>query len=171
MKCIIFFIRVVNRLSELSGLAVSVLMPAMVIVLTIEVVARYFFARPTIWVYDTAIFMFGYVGLLSGAYVMKHHGHINVDMVFNLFSPRGRAVLETIFGLLFFYFMGLLIYYCGVAGIDSFMAGDRTATEWGPPLGHFKLMIPVGGILLILQGLANWIQSLYLAINNKELEI
>ncbi len=171
MGALKLFIRISNKISEFIGLTVSVLMPAMVLVLTIEVVARYFFDRPTIWVYDTAIFMFGYLGLLSGAYVLKHKAHINVDMVVNLFSPRGKAVLESIFGLVFFYFMVLVVYYCWIAGVDAFMAGDRTATEWGPPLGHFKLVIPVGAFLLLMQGLANWIQSLYLAITGRELEI
>ena len=171
MKFLKAFIRFVEGLSELIGLAVSVLMPAMVIVLTYEVAARYIFERPTIWVYDTAIFMFGYIGLLSGAYAMKHKEHINVDLIYNLFSPRGQAILRSFTGLIFFFFIILVIYYGWEAGIESFLNGDRRPTEWAPPLGHFKLVIPVGAFLLLLQGLSDWIRSLYQAITNKELEI
>jgi TRAP-type mannitol/chloroaromatic compound transport system permease small subunit len=163
-------LRAVDRLSEGIGLLVSVLMPAMVVVLAIEVVARYVFNSPTLWAYDTAIFMFGYTGLLGGAYALKRREHINVDLFYARLSPRGKAVLDVITGLLFFFFMALVVIYGWGTAIDAIEGGEATATLWGPPIGHFKLMIPIGAALLILQGLANWIRSLYLAATNKELE-
>jgi TRAP-type mannitol/chloroaromatic compound transport system permease small subunit len=170
MRFIKLALRAVDRLSEGIGLLVSVLMPAMVLVLAIEVVARYVFNSPTIWAYDTAIFMFGYTGLLGGAYALKRKEHINVDLFYTRFSPRGRAVLDVITGLLFFFFMGLVFVYGWTAAIEALKGGEATATLWGPPIGHFKLMIPIGAALLILQGLANWTRSLYLAATNKELD-
>ena len=163
-------LRAVDRLSEGIGLLVSVLMPAMVVVLAIEVVARYVFNRPTLWAYDTAIFMFGYTGLLGGAYALKRKEHINVDLFYARLSPRGKAVLDVITGLLFFFFMALVVIYGWGTAIEAIEGGEATATLWGPPIGHFKLMIPIGAALLILQGLANWIRSLYLAATNKELD-
>ena len=163
-------LRAVDRLSEGVGLLVSVLMPAMVVVLAIEVVARYVFNSPTLWAYDTAIFMFGYTGLLGGAYALKRKEHINVDLFYARLSPRGKAVLDVITGLLFFFFMALVVIYGWGTAIQAIEGGEATATLWGPPIGHFKLMIPIGAALLILQGLANWIRSLYLAATNKELD-
>ena len=161
-------LRAVDRLSQAVGLLVSVLMPAMVVVLAVEVVARYVFNRPTIWAYDTAIFMFGYTGLLGGAYALRNKEHINVDLIYTRFSPRGRAVLDVITGLLFFFFMALVIIYGWDNAIEAIRGSEATATLWGPPIGHFKLMVPVGAALLFLQGLANWIRSFYLAVTNKE---
>jgi TRAP-type mannitol/chloroaromatic compound transport system permease small subunit len=161
----------VGRVSDFVGHSVSVLMPALVVVLTTEVICRYIFKSPTLWAFDVAIFMFGYVGLLSGAHVLKRREHINVDIVYSRFSPRGRAVLDTVSGLIFFFFIILVIVYGWRAAAVSLAAGDRTATEWAPPLGHFKLMIPVGAFLLFLQGLANWVQCLYLAVTGREMEL
>ena len=163
-------LRAVDRLSEGIGLLVSVLMPAMVVVLAIEVVARYVFNSPTLWAYDTAIFMFGYTGLLGGAYALKRKEHISVDLFYARLSPRGKAVLDVITGLLFFFFMTLVVIYGWGTAIEAIEGGEATATLWGPPIGHFKLMIPIGAALLILQGLANWIRSLYLAATNRELD-
>ena len=56
------FVRVVDTISEKVGLAVSVLMPLMVAVLSFEVISRYIFNSPTLWAYDIAIFIFGYTG-------------------------------------------------------------------------------------------------------------
>ena len=170
MRFLKIVLRAVDQLSEGIGLLVSVLMPAMVVVLAIEVVARYVFDSPTIWAYDTAIFMFGYTGLLGGAYALKRREHINVDLFYARLSPRGRAVLDVITGLLFFFFMALVVFYGWTTAIEAIKGGEATATLWGPPIGHFKLMIPIGAGLLILQGLANWIRSLYQAATNRELD-
>jgi len=170
MDTLQFILRLIDRLSSFVGTAVSVLLPALTLVLTFEVVARYFFERPTIWAFDMAIFMFGYLGLLAGAYVLKEKEHINVDLIYGRFSPRGKAVLDVITGLLFFFFMTLVVAYGWKAAYSALSFGDHRPTEWGPPLGHFKLMIPVGALLLLLQGLANWIRNLYLAITGEELK-
>ena len=170
MRLISVVLRAVDRLSEGIGLLVSVLMPAMVVVLAIEVVARYVFDSPTLWAYDTAIFMFGYTGLLGGAYALKRKEHINVDLFYTRFSPRGKAVLDVITGLLFFFFMALVVVYGWTTAIEAIKGREATATLWGPPIGHFKLMVPIGAVLLILQGLANWIRSLYLVVTNRELD-
>ena len=171
MKALKIFIRTVDRVNTWIGVGVSVLIPAMTIVLAYEVTARYVFRRPTIWAHDTAIFMFGYCGLLAGAYVLKQRSHINVDIIVARFSRRGQAIFELITGLLFFFFIILVMIYGWKTAIFALELGKRTNTEWAPPVGHFKLMIPLGAFLLFMQGIANCIRDLYLVITNKELEV
>jgi TRAP-type mannitol/chloroaromatic compound transport system permease small subunit len=171
MKIIKFYIRIVDRLNKLIALAVSMLIPGMMIVLIYEVVARYVFQNPTIWAYDTAIFMFGYCGLLAGAYVHKLNEHVNVDIILVRLSPRTKAILDSIVSLLFFFFIILLIIHSWETAKTSLIFNERGHSEWAPFIGHFKLMIPIGAFLLFLQGIANWIRSLYRAITDKELNI
>ncbi len=171
MRVLRLFIRTVDWVSDRLGLMLSVLLPVMVLVLTYEVVARYVFKNPTVWAYDMAIFMFGYTGLLCGAHLLRRKEHINVDLVYERLSPRKRAILDSITGLLFFFFIVLVIIYSSKTAFFALKMGQKTATEWAPPVGHFKLMIPVGAFLLLLQGFANWIRSLYRAITDKELKV
>jgi TRAP-type mannitol/chloroaromatic compound transport system permease small subunit len=81
------------------------------------------------------------------------------------------AVLDVLTGFLFFFLMILIIIYGSKAAIMAISLGDRTASAWGPPLGHFKLMIPVGALLLLMQGIAKWIRDLHYALTGKELEV
>jgi TRAP-type mannitol/chloroaromatic compound transport system permease small subunit len=168
MKTLKCFVRFVDTISDRIGLIASVLIPAMVLVLFYEVIARYVFDRPTIWGFDVAIFMFGYCGLMAGPCVLKRHEHINVDIVITHFSPRGKAVFNVISGLLFFYFIVLVVLTCTEAAYSSIVFADRRPTEWAPPIGHYKALIPIGAFLLLLQGIANWIRDLYLALTGKE---
>ena len=171
MGAIKFYIRIVETISESIGRACTVLIPCMVAVLSIEVAARYVLQKPTLWAYDTAIFLYGYCGLLAGAYVLKHKGHINVDLIQERLPPRVNAILDVCTSLLFFFFMILVIIYGSKAAIMAISLGDRTHSAWAPPLGHFKLMIPVGALFLLMQGIAKLIRDLYLAINGKELDV
>jgi TRAP-type mannitol/chloroaromatic compound transport system permease small subunit len=143
----------------------------MAVVLTYEVVARYIVERPTIWANDMAIFMFGYCGLLSGAYVLKCDEHIKVDVLYSRFSPRKKAILDLVFGLLVLFFALLVVIYGWKTARAAIIMHELRPTEWAPPAGHFKLMIPIGGFLLLLQWIANWIRNLYRIITNRELRI
>jgi TRAP-type mannitol/chloroaromatic compound transport system permease small subunit len=169
MGFLIRAIRIIDSISEKIGLAVSVLMPLMVAVLAFEVVSRYIFNAPTLWAYDLSVFMFGYTGLLAGAYVLKHKEHINVDLVYSRLSPRAKAGLDCITGLLIFFFTILVIYTGWEPAMEAFRLNEATNTEWAPPVGHFRLMAPIGAALLLMQGVANWIRSLHLVITGREL--
>jgi TRAP-type mannitol/chloroaromatic compound transport system permease small subunit len=170
MNVIRTYIRIIDALSEYVGRAVSWFIPVMVGVLMIEVVMRYFFMRPTLWAYDTAIFLYGYCGILAGAYTLKHRAHIVVDVVFNLFKPRTKAICNTLTGLLFFFFLILFIKYTWDAGMHAIVSGHRSSTQWAPPIGHYRMLLAVGGTLLLLQGSANWLRDLYMAVTGRELE-
>jgi len=170
MKIIKIYIRLIDGLNNIIGRSVSVLLPAMVLVLAIEVVARYIFKSPTLWAYDIAIFMFGYTGLLAGGHVLRVGEHVNVDIIYASLSPRRKAIADVVTGPLFFFFMILLVIYTSKTAVMALEMHEKTPTAWGPPMGHFKLMMPIGGMLLLLQGSAMWIRNLYKAITNKDLE-
>jgi TRAP-type mannitol/chloroaromatic compound transport system permease small subunit len=170
MKIIKKAVSIIDKISDFIGISVSVLLPAMVMVLTYEVVARYIFDRPTIWAFETSVFMFGYCGLLSGAYVLKSNEHINVDILYSRLSFRGRSVLNVITKPLFFFFIVLVVIYGWKAAYITLISNEHSPSEWGPPVAHFELMIPIGAFLLLLQGLADWIRDIYRAITNKEID-
>jgi TRAP-type mannitol/chloroaromatic compound transport system permease small subunit len=170
MSILKIFVRYTDRITSWIGLASSALMPLMVFVIAFEVVSRYFFDHPTIWAYDMAIFFFCYCGLLSGAYVLRLNEHINVDILYSRLSPRGKAVLDSITYLFLFFFIILVIIYSWKYAILALSIGERTNSEWGPPAGHYKLMIPIGGFLIFAQALSNWTKNLYRAFTGKELE-
>ncbi|MBW1714801.1 MAG: TRAP transporter small permease subunit [Deltaproteobacteria bacterium] len=164
------FIRIVDKISEWTGKATMWLIMAMVFVVSYEVVFRYFFNSPTVWAYDMAIFMFGYAGLWAGAYALKNGYHITVDIVYSQLSTRWKAILDVFTGLLGFFFLILVIVMNWEPAITAIINNQTTDSYWGPPAGHYKLMIPLSGFFFLMQGIANWFRSLYKAITNRELD-
>ena len=65
------FLKTVDRISELSGKGVSFLVIPLVAVILYEIIARYVFQSPTIWVHETAQMIYGAYVILLGAYVLR----------------------------------------------------------------------------------------------------
>lgn len=170
MALLRILLRAIDTLSVIVGWSVSFLVPLMILSLVYEVISRYFFHAPTLWAQDISIFLFGYIGLLGGALVMKERAHINVDLIYARLSERTRAGCDVASGLVVMFFLVLVVIYCGHEGLKAIHLGLRRPTDWGPPMGHFIMAISVGGALLLLQTLAHWIRNLHLLLTGRSLD-
>ncbi len=157
----------IDGLSERTGRALSWLMPAMVVVIAFEVVARYLFSAPTIWAYDSALILYAWLGLVGGAFAMKRGAHIRVDLFTANLSPRKQALLELIGAPFVAFFLVLVVWQVGMASIDALQTGSRRPTEWAPPLILFLATAPLGGALLLLQLFAQMVKALDVLINGE----
>jgi TRAP-type C4-dicarboxylate transport system permease small subunit len=167
MRALALLLRTIDRVSTVAGYSVSVLVPLMILSLVYEVVSRYFFNAPTLWAQDISIFLFGYIGLLGGAMVMRERAHITVDLFYARMSPRLRAACDVVTGLVSMFFLVLVVLYCWDAGIDAIRHGLRRPTDWAPPVGHFFLAVAAGGFLLLLQSFAHWLRSLHFLLTGR----
>jgi TRAP-type mannitol/chloroaromatic compound transport system permease small subunit len=141
----------------------------MAAIVLIEVVLRFAFDRPTLWAYETSLFVFGGYIVLTGAYTLLVQGHVNVDIIYGSRSPRARAILDVCTASLFFLFMWFLLRYSLAQTITSWRLHEVTNTLWHPPYYPLKTTLPVACILMLLQGLAKFIRDLYMALTGKEL--
>jgi TRAP-type mannitol/chloroaromatic compound transport system permease small subunit len=164
------FLQTIDRISEQSGKAVSFLVIFLVFVILYEIFVRYLFNSPTIWAHEIAQMIYGAYVILLGAYVLQRRGHVNVDILYNRFRPRTRAIIDLFTWLLFFYFCGLLLLKGGEMAWDSLLVRETEPTSFAPPVYPIKMMIPLGALLILLQGLAKFIRDLTLAITGRKEE-
>ena len=160
----------IDALSEWSGKIVSFLLPIIVSVITIEVVMRYVFNSPTNWAHETTVYLCGALYLIAGAYVHRYKQHINMDIIYNHFSPRVKAIVDLCTSPTFFIFCGTIVWIGGIFFWNSLIILEHSDSPWGPPLYPVKLLIPLGGFLILLQGLANIVRTLHIALTGKEIE-
>jgi TRAP-type mannitol/chloroaromatic compound transport system permease small subunit len=168
MKKLASFLKVVDAISEWSGKGIAYLILPGILILALEVVLRYVFNSPTMWAHGTTQRIFATYYILSGAYIFRYNKHVSVDIVYNRFSLRTRANLSLIGSLFFFVFCGVMLW----KGIDfawtSLSQLEPDATPWRAPLYPFKMMIPLGALLILLQGLAKFIRDLMTVITGRE---
>jgi len=148
---------IIDNISDWSGKICSFAVPLIMLIVTYEVIARYGFNSPTAWAHDTVKFLFGGAFVLVGAYTLRHHAHVRIDIFYNRFRPRTRAILDLVTSVFFFSFCAVVLWQgMKFAGV-SLAAREYTITFWHAPVYPVKMAIPVGGALLLLQGLAKFI--------------
>ncbi len=105
-------LNLIDRVSELTGHAISWIVLLLTLILAYEVLMRYVFNAPTKWAYDISYMLGGTFFLMGAAYTLWNKGHVRIDLFYMRFSPRKRALIDVFFYLVFFFplWIGLLYY-------------------------------------------------------------
>lgn len=150
----------IDRLNDWVGRRICWLVVAIFALLLVEVIRRYVFNSPSVWANELTQMLFGAFVILSGGYVLRWDGHVSVDIVQAHLPKKARAVVDIVTSSLFFLFTGVLLYYGGSMAWDSLIGWEHSESAWNPPLYPIKLAIPLGALLLILQGLAKLVRDI-----------
>ncbi len=148
------WIGVIERSSYYSGEFVAYWSVIAVFVYYFEVMARYVFNSPTNWAHEGMFLMFGMQYLIAGAYALLAESHVRVDIFYARWSPRGRAFVDLLTSVFFFIFAGTLLATGWIFAMDATRVGEISFSEWAIPYWPFKWAIFLGGLLLLLQGIA-----------------
>jgi TRAP-type mannitol/chloroaromatic compound transport system permease small subunit len=145
----------IDRVSEWSGKAFAWLIVALALVVGVEVFKRYILNAPTAWIFDLNSMLYGTVFMMCGAYALSQNAHVRGDFIYGSLRPRTQAALDLALYILFFIPGILALAYAGYsfAEISWRINEHSNITADGPPVYHFKTVIPVAGILVMLQGL------------------
>ncbi len=162
------FLQAVDWVNEQTGRAVSYMIILLMAVILYEITARYLFNKPTIWAHETSQMIYAAYVILLGGYVMKHGAHVNVDILYQRFKPRTRAIINLFTWPLFFCFCGVLFYKGLAISWDSIKIWETAPTTFGSPVYLFKILLPLGAFLMLIQGLSRYIQEIKRAIYREE---
>ena len=156
------FIKRLDSISQHLGTAVSLLIVVMTAMVMYEVWMRYLFVMPTKWAHDTSGWMQVVYIMLGGGYTLLHGGYVRVDIIYRRLSPRGQAFIDLTFATVCVVAFCVVMTLTGLdIGIDSFKMLETSQTGlWGGPVWPFRLMVPVGGFLILMQWTAKFIRDI-----------
>ncbi len=149
-------LHVADRISTWAGKAAAWLIIMLMSVVCIEVFKRYILNAPDAWIYDINNMMYGTLFMMCGAYTLSQDAHVRGDFLYGSMRPRTQATLDLVLYIVFFLpGIGALIYAGWDYAGDSWRIGEHSnVTANGPPVYHFKTIIPIAGTLVMIQGLA-----------------
>ena len=150
------FLYTIDGISTWVGKAAAWLMILLMAVVCIEVIKRYLFNMPTAWIFDAENMMYGSLFMLCGAYTLAQNAHVRGDFLYSSMRPRTQAALDLVLYIVFFIpGIAALIYAGYDFAADSWRIAEHSnVTADGPPVYHFKSIIPIAGALVMLQGVA-----------------
>jgi TRAP-type C4-dicarboxylate transport system permease small subunit len=142
---------VVERCNLLLGMISGLGILAMGLILTFEVVSRYFFNAPTIWVQETSIYLYMWTMLAAASYTLQTGKHVHVDLAVERLPARPRLLVEAATSLI-----GAL--FCAIVSVQAYQMIDATvrfaklsATPLRVPLWIPQTALLMGFVLLTFQ--------------------
>lgn len=148
------YIRVVRRLSQVTGVFAALLIALAVLVICDMVIERYVLNLTTIWQIDVVTYSIVAATFVGSPYVLMHRGHVNVDILPMHVGPRARYWLAIVTGLISIAFVVALWYLTTKFWYESYTETWRSNTVWRARLWIPYLSMPVGLGLLVLQYIA-----------------
>ena len=150
------FLFAIDRISAWSGKLFAWLIVVLALVVGVEVFKRYILNAPTAWIFDANSILYGTLFMMTGAYALAQNAHVRGDFLYGSMKPRTQAGLDLALYILFFIPGILALMYAGYgfAKLSWIINEHSNVTADGPPMYHFKTVIPVAGVLVMIQGVA-----------------
>jgi TRAP-type C4-dicarboxylate transport system permease small subunit len=138
--------------------AVLVLFDALAV--TIDVLMRYAFSITNVFLFELTEFSLLWMTFLGAAYIMRNNGHVRVDALISLLSPRHGAIMNVIGSIISLFILMVMTFYTAKLTLHDFqtgftLSGILRAIKW-----PIEIIIPIGFFLLFIQLLRNTYRQL-----------
>jgi len=159
MQAVKAFLGTIRSVSDWIGYISAFLIPVMMLVMTYEVVARYLFNSPTIWVMETSQYLYLASTALGGAFLLLNRGHVNVSLLYRHLGVRARAIVDILTSMGFFLFVGALFYSTWSVTVEAVSNLEKSPSYWEPPIYPVYIIMTCGIAMTLLQGMVKLIED------------
>ncbi|MCI8645479.1 MAG: TRAP transporter small permease subunit [Firmicutes bacterium] len=152
--------KIIDTINEFVGKIGKYVLLIILATLVFEVVSRYVFNSPTIWVADISTQALAALGALGGGYALLYNQHVRVDVFYGAWSDRLKGIVDIITSILFFTFTIVLFLKSLEMCMDAWNFRERSSTTFAMPLWYIKTLMPIGTFLLLIQGIAKLLHDI-----------
>jgi TRAP-type mannitol/chloroaromatic compound transport system permease small subunit len=155
-------IAAIDRFTETVGTIVSWLSIPLVGVVVLEVISRYFFNAPTVFAFDITYMAYGALFMMGAGPALLKGAHVRTDFFWDKFTPQRQGWIDVISYVLFFFPSFALLMLVGLQeAIYSLSINEISdQTPWGPRLWPFKFVLPLACLIMLIQGVSEFLKSL-----------
>jgi TRAP-type mannitol/chloroaromatic compound transport system permease small subunit len=144
----------VDKVVEKSSRIVCYLVGVIMFITAIDVTARYVFNQPLLWGWLSNRLLFGVFILFAGVYTLSKGDHIRIEIFYDHFPPKLKAIARWLALGSLITFLGVLVWQSAWMGWNSLMMQEKAAGAFRIPLYPFKLLIPIVAFLFLLEGIS-----------------
>lgn len=161
MSFLLSLSRFIDALNEKIGLAISWALLLAVLICSGNALVRYAInSSSNAWL-EIQWYLFGAIFLLASSYTLKRNEHVRIDVIVGRFSKRTQVWVD-IFGFVFFLLPAtfLILYFAVPFAMESIRNQEVSSNAGGLIVWPAKALIPLGFLLLTLQGLSELIKRI-----------
>ena len=153
-----------DKISHITGTISAWMFFAIGIFIAWEVLMRYVFTAPTIWVDEMARILQIWATFLGGTYLLRHRGYIVIDVFFRDESTLIRRILETFSIVLIAIFCAITAKFGFDLWLKATLAGHTTDSYLAPPkwLTHSSIWVGFGlmGLQCLVEIIRIWVDGI-----------
>ena len=153
LKYILTF-RWANITSEVAGYLSGIALLGATFSTMHGVASRYFLGHPTVWQTELSIYFLLFVTFVGGAYGLRHHAHVGVDLLVEVLPPRPQLVLRLIGSILSLGVVLVVLWTATVMWWEALQQGWTISTVLATPLSIVYAILPLGMLLIACQYIA-----------------
>lgn len=153
--------RAIDLLNEkIAGIVGWALLLA-VVICTANALIRYTFNASSNGWLEIQWYLFAAMFMLASSHTLKRDEHVRIDVIAGRFSRRTQVWIDLFGFLLFLMPISLLIIWFGVPfALISIQSGEMSSNAGGLIVWPAKLLVPLGFLLIALQGLSEIIKRI-----------
>jgi TRAP-type mannitol/chloroaromatic compound transport system permease small subunit len=168
LRRLLAFADAVDWLSEHIGQALKWLVLFSALISAGTAMVRYGLHRGSNAWLEIQWYMFGAMFLLGAGYALKHGEHVRVDILFSKMSPRVQAWVDVVGGIVFLMPTAIIIAWMSLPMVaNSIRINEYSSDPGGLLRWPIKIIIPIGFVLLALQGVSDIIQKIAVALGER----
>lgn len=161
MRALLAFSRGVDRFNEGFAYIANWMVLLACLISAGNAISRYLFsASSNAWL-EVQWYLFAGMVLLGAPYTLKMNEHVRVDLIYGLVSERTRLWIDIAGGLLFLLPICIILtYFTWPWFVESWRIGESSMNAGGLLRWPVKLLLPVGFVLMALQGVSEIIKRI-----------
>ena len=152
--------RIFDYIIDFFAYIAGILLLMVTLFVSYSVVVRYLHFKPPIWILQCTEYALLWMTFLGAAWLLKKDGHIRIDTIVSRFGPKGRLVLEIVVACLGCIVCFIIFWFGFEKNVDLFQRGIMDVKGVTMPQYPLFLVIPLGGLLLLIQFVRNFIEHL-----------
>jgi TRAP-type mannitol/chloroaromatic compound transport system permease small subunit len=156
------FLHFIDSLSAWVGKSFGWLILVLTLGTSYEVFVRYVLRAPTTWAFDFSYITYGALFLMAGAYTLSRNAHVRGDVIYRLWPARMQACIDLTLYIIFYLPAVLALIYAGWTFAKMSIQFNEVSifSPAGVPVFPLKALIPVAGLFLLIQGIAEIIRCI-----------
>lgn len=150
----------IDRLSLWLGRVLSWVFLVAVVLTAWEVVMRYVFNSPTVWVHDLVIALSALAFIFGGAYALQRAEHIRISSLYDRMPLPWRRACDLLNALAVIVFTAAVGWAAWHQALLAIELGETSGRAWDVPIPVVvKTGLAAGVTLMILQAVVNLVRT------------
>jgi len=145
---------------DAMAVVAGAMLVALVLIVCIEICARYFFHSPQVWTVEVCEYLLFSLAFFGAPWLLKVGGHVNIDIFTGQFSERKQQAMGAFSAIAGSLVAAVIVWTSLRVALDSYKTGVLLTKTISVPQYPFILLIALGYLFLFFEFIRQFISHI-----------